>query len=176
MVNANINYFEYFQITPAIQLDLNDLRKRYYEKSKSIHPDFNTGDSDNKIVQTAFNNLAYRTLTSPLSRLKYIIETFHGPLNENASLLSQEFLLEMMELHEQTNEALSENDADQINNCQLALANYEDRAMKSALQYINQFDSGMRSAEIFTELSRYYFKMKYFDRLRQSLEGRTTEL
>ncbi len=170
-----MNYFEYFEINPAFQLDLSELRKKYYEKSRKVHPDFNADDKDESVFLTAYNNQAYQTLLDPLSRLKYIIENTKGPIQENHALLSQDFLMEMMDFHEQVNDARLDVDSTQLEKFKVELKALEQKALDDAISQIKAFDSGDRSDSVFDVLTVYYFKLKYFKRLKQALEGGTVE-
>ncbi len=171
-----MDYFEYFGIKSEFQLDLNELRKKFYEKSRTLHPDFQNSDKDDKIFLSAFNNQAYQILVDPLSRLKYIIETNKGPIQENHALLSQDFLMEMMDLHEQVNEARTNSDSALIEKFKNELNAMEKQSFEDSKSEINAFDNGERNDSIFNGLTVYYFKLKYFKRVKQALDGGTLEL
>ncbi len=158
------------------QLDLNELRKKYYEKSKSIHPDFHASQKEDSLFLTAYNNQAYQILVDPLSRLKYIIETYHGPINENHALLPQEFLIDMMDLHEQINDAVTNADATLLEKFKVELNALDKNSLETTAPFFEAFDCGDRSDATFNELTVYYFKLKYFKRLKQGLEGGSVEL
>ncbi len=171
-----MNYFEYFDIPVSFQINLSELRKKYYEKSRALHPDLNASEDENSIFLTAYNNQAYQILLDPLSRLKYIIETFNGPIQENHTLLSQEFLLEMMDFHEEVNEAVVNKDIEKLNQFKSILKDLDIKAQKLADKDFKAFEIGDRSNIVFEGLTMYYFKMKYFNRLSQSIDGSNVEL
>jgi molecular chaperone HscB len=171
-----VDYFEYFGIKSAFQLDLNELRKKYYEKSRTLHPDVQNSNKDEQLFLSAYNNQAYQTLVDPLGRLKYIIETNKGPIQENHSLLSQDFLMDMMDLHEQVNEARMNADSVLIEKFKNELNNLERNTLREADPQIKAFDNGKRSDSVFDGLTVYYFKLKYFKRFKQALEGGSVEL
>jgi molecular chaperone HscB len=171
-----VDYFEYFGIPAKFQLDLNELRKRYYEKSRSLHPDIQNSDKDDQLVLSAYNNQAYQTLVDPINRLKYIIENSTGPIQENHSLLSQDFLMDMMDLHEQVNEARGNANTVLIENFKNQLNILESKALEDANSQIVSFDSGDRNDTVINGLTVYYFKLKYFKRLKQAIEGGSVEL
>lgn len=171
-----MDYFEYFGIKPGFQLDLNGLRKKYYEKSRTLHPDFDASQQEDKIFLTAYNNQAYQTLVDPLSRLKYIIETYTGPIQENHAELTQDFLMDMMDLHEQVNEAKQNADTKRLEVFKVDLQSLENKAREDSEDAINAFDNETYSDIIFNKLRVYYFKLKYFKRLSQAIEGGSIEL
>jgi molecular chaperone HscB len=164
-----MNYFEHFGLDPVYQLDLNELRKKYYQKSRDLHPDANQEDDNDYVFLTALNNQAYQTLKDPLSRLKYIIELHRGAALDNDFKLEQEFLLAMMELHEEIHDAVISEDSDALNNAEHKIVLFENEALKDAMPSVTKMDSGQINEEILNKLSQYYFKLKYFMRLRQNL-------
>jgi molecular chaperone HscB len=169
-----MDYFEFYNIAPQFHIDLNQLRKKFYEKSRELHPDISV--QDDSIFLSAYNNQAYQTLLQPLSRLKYIIETFKGPIGENTNLLSQDFLMEMMELHEEVNESVLNKDESSLNNLRMQLVKMEEHALADAEIAIKSFDSGERNDSVFDGLITYYFKLKYFKRLQETLSGESPDV
>lgn len=169
------NYFEHFGIPIAFEIDLNLLRKKYYEKSREFHPDINSNKPDQDF-HTAYNNQAYKILLNPLSRLKYIIELTDGPIQENTQALPQEFLMQMMELHEAIFEAKESQDTGQLNRLMDELSLAESNAQKTIHPIFIDFDRGNRNSEILNQMKFYYFKLKYFIRLREHLSNSENEI
>ncbi|MGB5023755.1 MAG: iron-sulfur cluster co-chaperone HscB C-terminal domain-containing protein [Saprospiraceae bacterium] len=169
------NYFEHFGIPIAHEIDLSLLRKKYYEKSREFHPDINQNKPDLDF-HTAYNNQAYKILLNPLSRLKYIIELTEGPIQENTQTLPQEFLIQMMELHEAIFEAKELQDTKQLNRLMEELSLAETNAQNKIHPIFRDFDQGNRDPEILNQMKFYYFKLKYFIRLRENLSNSESEI
>jgi len=96
-----MTYFEFYGIEPVFFIDESGLKKAYYEKMRSSHPDMHAGASVEEqtkmLEESSFNNKAYKTLRDFHSRLKYIVETF-GSKDEQK--LPGSFLMEMMDINE----------------------------------------------------------------------------
>ncbi|MBK9727758.1 MAG: Fe-S protein assembly co-chaperone HscB [Saprospiraceae bacterium] len=172
-----MDYFQYFNLNPTFQIDLNELRKRYYQKSKELHPDF----SANNIIEdadylTALNNQAYQVLQDPVARLKYLIESIKGPIPDQHQILPQDFLMEMLELHESIYESKENLNHSELEKHKVQLEAYEKQALQTIEDAIHEFDNGNRSDSILNEMTFYYFKLKYFRRLRQTLTGSSIEM
>ncbi|MDW8335267.1 MAG: hypothetical protein RMM53_13725, partial [Bacteroidia bacterium] len=102
------NYFAYYGFEPSLELDENELRRRYLEKSRQFHPDFyGTAHPDEQakaLVETAYNNTAFAELKDPQRRTACVLRLF-GLLDESGSPtepvdLGPDFLVEMMEAGE----------------------------------------------------------------------------
>lgn len=174
-----MNYFEFFDLQAAYTIDLSALRRAYYTKSRLYHPDHNSvrnEEGQDFEFLSAFNNQAYETLMDPTRRLHYILQTEFDPGNEPNVNLSQEFLIEMMELHESLNESMTAGDQKAIDHCLMQISKMELEAEKSADPFIRSFDSGERSEDLHQGLLDYYFKLKYFKRFKDQIEGTNTEL
>ncbi|MBP8724768.1 MAG: hypothetical protein KBF37_08575 [Saprospiraceae bacterium] len=166
----NANYFDLFGLQPAYGLDAALLRRRYYEKSRALHPDLTeAGDSDSDL-QAAVLNRAYQTLSQPLLRLRYLIDTeFPGIANDVAEE-DPAFLLELMELHEGIQEGNIENEE-----AQKRLETMEREALAAVEGALLAFDEGRRLPELADALRNFYHRSKYFLRVRQLLEGKHPE-
>lgn len=71
-------YYEAFGLEPALSLDAEDLKKRFYERSRQWHPD-RFGRASAEEQQKALNmtstlNDAFRTLRDPASRGEYFFK------------------------------------------------------------------------------------------------------
>lgn len=169
-----MNYFEFFGLRPAYSIHKSDLRQAYYSNSRLYHPDHEAGrDNDEKDREflSAFNNQAYQTLLDSTSRLQYILETEFDPGEACEVSLQQEFLVEMMELHERLNEALSTENQEAVNQCIQEITLLENEAEIQTEKFIQAFDQGERTVEVHKGLKAFYFKLKYFKRYRDQIDG-----
>ena len=99
------DYFEFFSLTPKLEIDLEDLQKRFYELSKLLHPDRyqckTAPEQQYSLDATAVLNDAYRVLRDPLQRAEYVLKQAGFEASEQrskdvpAKLLEEVFELNM---------------------------------------------------------------------------------
>lgn len=73
-----MKYFEALGLAPVLSLDLDDLKKRFYERSRQWHPDRFTrksaAEQDQALEMTATLNDAFRVLRDPVERAEYVLK------------------------------------------------------------------------------------------------------
>ncbi|KAK3823685.1 MAG: hypothetical protein JOS17DRAFT_777078 [Linnemannia elongata] len=117
-----VNYFEILGLSPepCYDVDLKDLRLKFFKIQQLIHPDSysqNTnGDQVYAQQQSSLANKAYSTLKEPLSRANYILELLGAPIHETESLNEPELLMEVMEARELLEEAQTEDEVQELKN------------------------------------------------------------
>ncbi len=121
--------YEALGIEPTLALDLEDVKKRFYERSRQWHPDrfsrSSAAEQDKALEMTAVLNDALRTLRDPVSRAEYFLKERGLELSKDAP---PELLEEVFEL----NMALEElREGDESARGQLAKAAEKFRAMQS---------------------------------------------
>jgi molecular chaperone HscB len=100
------NFYEFFGIDRKLTLDNGALQKRFYELSRTWHPDrFSRKSADEQahaLEATAILNDGYRTLRDPVKRAEYLLTEEGFPIGEQRSedvppeLLEEVFELNMM--------------------------------------------------------------------------------
>ena len=149
-----MDYFEHFGLKQIFNLDLALLRRQFYLKSKESHPDI---------------------VNDHLFRLKYILHLKFGPdLNEPKP--NTAFLMEMLDFHEKIDFAISKNNPTEINILKKALDDLFLIEEKKVKEYLERFDAGDNSNEVYQKMLDYYTKLKYFDRLFNNLNNKENEL
>jgi molecular chaperone HscB len=105
------DYFTFYGFIPTVDLDLKELKKRYLQKSIQYHPDQVSAvkgeNADECLRMAALNNDAYRTLKSFDSRVQHYVFILARAQPFNKKSLPSDFLMEMMELNESLEEAIS---------------------------------------------------------------------
>ncbi|EEB05071.1 DNAJ domain-containing protein Jac1 [Schizosaccharomyces japonicus yFS275] len=94
-------------------IDAKALRRSYLKQAKFMHPDVAQGE-DRKAIELKAAELskAYRTLLSPLSRAEYILSLNNESADsEEIKNNDPEFLMQILEVHEQLQEVGSSPDA-----------------------------------------------------------------
>jgi molecular chaperone HscB len=168
-----INYFEFYDIPEAFELDSAALKKKFYALSKQYHPDFYANEDETKQQEileiSTINNKAYQTLSDPNKRLEYILKQ-HDLVNEGAKpQLPADFLMEMMDLNERLMEV---DDAEQLADIRAeALAveddlNVELQALTIDYQTLN--DTAKESR--LNNIADIYYRQKYLLRIKESLD------
>jgi molecular chaperone HscB len=96
-----MRYFEAFDLEPVLSLDSEDLKKRFYERSRKWHPDkfsrASIAEQEKALEMTAVLNDAFRTLRDPVSRAEYFLKEKGFELSKEAppELLEEVFELNM---------------------------------------------------------------------------------
>lgn len=94
-------FYDAFGLEPALSLDADDLKKRFYERSRQWHPDkFSRGSIEEQqkaLEMTAVLNDAFRTLRDPIARAEYFLKEKGFELSKEAppELLEEVFELNM---------------------------------------------------------------------------------
>jgi molecular chaperone HscB len=96
-----MKYYDALGLEPKLALDLDDLKKRFYDRSRRWHPDrFSRASSEEKQrseEMTAVLNDAFRALRDPVSRAEYFLRESGLELSKDAppELLEEVFELNM---------------------------------------------------------------------------------
>ena len=96
-----MQYYEAFGLAPKLAPDLDDLKKRFYERSRKWHPDrFSRAAPEERqkaLDMTALLNDAFRTLRDPVKRAEYFLKQNGIELSKDAppELLEEVFELNM---------------------------------------------------------------------------------
>jgi len=165
-MNLNQNHFELFGLPQGFTVDAGTLDERYRELQREVHPDRFATASDaerRSSMQMATRvNEVYRTLKSPLSRARYLLELMGVDAGvETNTAMPADFLLEQMEWREGLEEADRLGDA-----CSLVRLDVEvGREMDNAFAALaGQFQSGDVQAAAGTVR-----KLMFYDRLKEEV-------
>jgi len=96
-----MKFYEALGLEPRLALDLEDLKKRFYDRSRQWHPDrfsrAGSGERARAEEMTATLNDAFRTLRDPVSRAEYFLRESGLELSKDAppELLEEVFELNM---------------------------------------------------------------------------------
>lgn len=172
---ATPSYFDFYDLPESFVLDEAALKRRYYQLSRELHPDFHAQSTPAEQAEalrlSTLNTDAYRTLAAPDARMAYVLAQ-HGLLEEGQpQALPPDFLMEVMELNEQLMELEFEPDAAATARLQAevaALADTLDAGIQPVLAGYAQLPSDHRPAAL-AQVRTYYLKKRYLLRLRQQL-------
>ena len=96
-----MRYYDALGLAPSLSLDAEDLKKRFYERSRQWHPDrfsrAGAAEQEQALEMTAVLNDAFRTLRDPVSRAEYFLKENGVELGKAApaELLEEVFELNM---------------------------------------------------------------------------------
>ncbi len=170
-----VNYFDWFALPLRYELDLTELKRKYYQKSRTLHPDRHTlADAElqaDMLQQASYNNEAYKTLSDPERRLYYLLAHFEKLAPEGENSVPQAFLMEMMDF----NEALMELQVDYSGGQAEALADQIQAYSQSLLEDLQALlaapdFSKLNEAE-WAAIGDLYLKQKYLSRLREQMSA-----
>lgn len=73
-----MKYYEALDLAPVLALDPDDLKKRFYDRSRQWHPDrfsrASAAEQEHALEMTAVLNDAFRTLREPVARAEYFLK------------------------------------------------------------------------------------------------------
>lgn len=115
MQNAQTNYFQLFALPEQFEIDVQSLEVNFRKIQSASHPDrFVSATADEKLqsMQTATTaNEAYRTLKSPATRAKYLLELQGiNAIADTNTAMPMDFLMQQMEWREQLEDAKNAKD------------------------------------------------------------------
>lgn len=165
------NYFELFNIPVSLHIDSTLLKQRYYELSRQYHPDMHTlADMDAQagmLEKSAAVNKGFKVLGSPESLLHYVLQQ-KGLLEDGEKFqLPPAFLMEMMELNENLVELEFDPDENELAVLQQQIITLENELYSEVKPIIDTYDDNLISAAALEKLKMFYFKRKYFLRIKE---------
>ncbi len=167
------NYFSFYDMEITFFPDKSELKRKFFGKSKELHPDYHTQASEEQqqraLLQSAYNNVAYKILKNEDARMKYVLELTGALSTDGSQKLVHSFLIEMMEI----NEGLME-----------LQMNFDQAGYDRILEEINMIEKDLYDAaepamrrfsndhnEIYlSSVLDYYLKKKYLLRIRENLD------
>lgn len=167
------NYFSFYDLPVSFTLNEGVLKKKFYQKSRALHPDYYTHESEVKqeeiLKQSAYNNDAYNTLKDKNKRIEYILRMYEVLKEEGNNKLDQMFLMEMMDI----NEALMELQMDPNEEAKKLLIkqieDIESNLIKEVEPSLQAFDKD-HDVGLLDNVLQYYLKKKYLLRIRDNLD------
>jgi molecular chaperone HscB len=175
-----MNYFEFYDLEIAFELDEAALRRQYLQLSKKYHPDFHSLASEEEqaevLEKSTLNNQAYNTLKDFESRMQYILNLY-GLLDEakNKNALPQSFLMEMMDVNEALMELEFDFDAEQLQKLERNIQEIKNELYQTVEPQLKNFNPKTAEAEKMTPILEYYLKTKYINRLEGNLQKMEAE-
>lgn len=166
------NYFEFYEIAPSFFIDQADLKKRYYRKSRSLHPDFytqaSTEEQDEALRLSAVNNTAYNTLRNEDALLEYILRLEEVLVEGQTPALDQMFLMEMMDINEAVMDVQMSEDAAGAESVLKQIASIESDIYTEAEAEMEAYNAANEEQKL-EKVLQFYLKKKYLLRIKDNL-------
>ncbi|VAW60209.1 Chaperone protein HscB [hydrothermal vent metagenome] len=168
------NYFEIFAIPVSTTPDLNQLKESNRELQQKVHPDrfANSSDEEQRRAMqiTSLINQAFETITSPASRLQYMLSLKGVDMNaETDTIMDGAFLMTQMELREDIADVRSQSDPlDVLDTMRSDLKN-------EAAELLMSFDHAYQQNELDTgrEIVR---KLQFLNKAQKEISDITIQL
>ncbi len=167
------NYFELFNLETSFNVDERDLKLKYYKLNREYHPDFYTLESEEKqqevLKMSSLVNTAYKTLSDPMSRMKYVLQ-LEGFVGENEKYeLPQSFLMEMMDINEAIFDLQMDYDSKVYDGAIAEIHQFETNLEGNVAESIKAFENKTDTEQALKKIEEYYFKSKYLLRIKENL-------
>lgn len=173
------DYFNFFDVPRAFNIDNSALRKKYILNSKRYHPDFHTlesqADQDDVLRLSTLNNEAYKVLSDDRKRTLHLLKLEHVMPEEGKAQVPQDFLIEMMDVNESIMDAKMSEDESAMQKLEFKLHELEGELSSAGQSSMDSWDVDPSQSKL--ELIRdVYLKQQYLRRLQDQLHGRSPEM
>jgi molecular chaperone HscB len=164
-----MNYFELYDIPFSLKPDQQIVKQKFYELSRKYHPDFFTQETEmeqaDALEISSMVNKAYKTFRNQDETIKYVLQQ-KGILEDDEKYqLPPDFLMDVMELNEQLQDAKAESDTDKLHKVNTAISNMQQEIFEPVQSIINDYNGATSPIEELQPVKEYYFKKKYLDRI-----------
>ncbi len=169
------NYFAWFGLPNQFFLNEVHLKKKFFALSRELHPDFHTqadeATRDSMLEKSVQNTQAYKTLSVFDSRVKYILELENVLNEENKNTLPSDFLMEMMDLNEEVDDAQFSKDDGRVHSLKNKLEQLKSEFLDEAKPAMHAYDADNSKISALDSVRLYYLKKRYLLRLEDNLKG-----
>lgn len=156
------DYFALYDVPLSFFPDEKLIRERFYAISRDSHPDLHASSGPSEAMKrTMMNNEAYRIISNFDKRLPYILELKGLMIPGEKYDLKPAFLMEMLELNEELDEARVSGSLGNIHQKVQTLSDDLEQVLK---QLCEQYDKSGQE-ELLPEIKDLYYRRKYLQRL-----------
>ncbi len=169
-----MNHFEFYGIPVALTVDDSIVRKAYLLNSKKYHPDFHTLSSKTAqaemLERSTQNNEAFKTLSDPDKRIRYVLEIkgLLGSENESPAL-PQDFLMEMMDINEALMDLEFDFDTERFSSTLKAVNALENELDTSVQTVLSSWTESPENDASLIKVREFFFKKRYLLRIKENL-------
>jgi molecular chaperone HscB len=168
-----VNYFEFYNIPIAFNIDAAALKKTFYGFSKKYHPDFYTLESDERQAEilelSTLNTQAYKTLSDAERRMKYVLEITGVMGEEGQNKLPQDFLGEMMDINEAIMELEFDPDSATLERVKKEVQEIDNQLLATIKPVLDNYKHGETAITVLEEVKIFFLKKRYLFRIYENL-------
>jgi molecular chaperone HscB len=161
-----MNHFELYQIPISFHPDMALVKKRFYQLSRTYHPDFFVNDTAEEkaknLALSAQVNKAYQIFQDETALIKYLLMEKGLLQEEEKYQLSPDFLMEVMDLNELLMDA---DDPLTKQNIQSSLNTLQNTIYEPVKSIITNYQEGISTEKELLQVKEYYYQKKYLDRI-----------
>ena len=170
-----MNLFELYNLPLSFLPNKDEVKKQYFALSRKYHPDFYGNGTDEEkaeaLEMSALVNKAYKIFNNIDSTIYYVLELEQLIEPEEKFELTNDFLMEMMDLNEKLMDAKMEDDSNALQTLCSIINTLEHNLYTDVAPIIeNKFIINL-SKENFLQVKEYYFKKKYLNRILESIKS-----
>lgn len=169
------NYFDLFGIPVALKVDVQSLKKKFYELSRSYHPDFFSNAGEEAQLESLENasllNKAYKTFQQEDATIRYVLELKGLMPTDEKYTLNNAFLMEVMDINEALMELEGENDPAARQKLLQQVQQLELEQYEAVQSIIDHYQEGTTTDADLLKVKEYYYRKKYLQRILDSISG-----
>ena len=170
-----MNYFEFFELPLSFRLDEAALKRQFYANSRKYHPDFYTLESEEEQTKalelSTLNNEAYKTLSDPDQRMRYLLELKGALGEEGENKLPQSFLMEMMDFNEQLMELQMDFTPTLHQQLTSSLQSLHQQLHQTITPLLDRYPTQANQEDDLKAIKDYYLKKRYLLRIQENLDN-----
>ena len=175
---SDVDLYGLFDLDERYDIDLSALEESYLSRSKQVHPDrFVNAPAADRVaaLQRSMQlNDAYETIKRPLPRAEYLLVRNGVAIGDNEAL-DPGFLMEVLELREELQDARQAGDTARLRTLEDAMLDRRDAAMERlAAAFARLYDDRERDA--LGVLKTEVILLRYITRYLEELDGALEEL
>jgi len=164
-----VNYYDLFEIPVSFEVDQEQLTRRYYALSKKYHPDKYTLKSSDKqflaLQMSTEINKGFKILVDRQKRIKYLLEFLGVKFIEGQEKVSQDFLLEMMDINEELMDYQFDKDPEKKNSILKSIERIRTSLSDRISPVMAGIDYNNPDMNALSDIKDYYLKSQYLGRL-----------
>jgi molecular chaperone HscB len=167
-----LSFFELFGVQPGYDVDPAQIRKKYFDLARHIHPD-RMGPGSEEVQRLSMRvsaqiNQAFQVLLDPVLRAEYLLELAGGKSAADDTQVPQEVLLETLTLREEIEDAKKAGD-------QAALAGLRQQVQSRFQATLEEIASLARrlpgTSEMRTDLRSKLNAIRYYRKMLERLQN-----
>lgn len=167
--NETPSYFDLFGYTPQLELNVDEMRDKFYVLSQKTHPDVQihkeTLDQINAGRWSSLINKAYQTLRDPVLRTEYLLDLF-SIVDSKSRILPTELAEAYFELQETLMDAPN---PDALRAFHQRLSEEESKLKSNWVNLNHDWLNQGPTPEMLTQLKAHHDTLKYLLSLRKEL-------